>query len=95
MLRDIVEAHSSGGYRLYLRFEDGVEGEIDLDGLIEFKGVFESLRDPEEVAKVEVDPETGTVSWPGGADLDPDVLYAEITGRALELRESVAFTEQR
>ncbi|HEY6323627.1 MAG TPA: DUF2442 domain-containing protein, partial [Thermoanaerobaculia bacterium] len=41
MLKDIVEARPAGEYKLYVRFEDGVEGEIDLSKLIEFKGVFE------------------------------------------------------
>lgn len=90
MLRDIVEARAAGGHRLYLRFEDGVNGEIDLGMLVEFKGVFEPLRDPEEVSRVRVDPETGTICWPNGADLDPDVLYAEITGKPIELRASVS-----
>jgi hypothetical protein len=88
MLKDIVEARPTGGHRLYIRFEDGVDGEIDLDKLIDFRGVFEPLRRPEELAKVRVDPETGTICWPNGADLDPDVLYAELTGMPMGLRES-------
>ena len=39
-------------------------------------GVFAYLRDPAEFAKVFVHPEAGTVAWPDGLDLDPDVLYA-------------------
>jgi len=81
MLKDIVEARPAGEYKLYLRFEDGVEGEIDLSKLIDLTGVFEPLRDVREVAKVRVNAEHGTVSWPNGADLDPDVLYALLTGR--------------
>jgi hypothetical protein len=88
MLRDIVEARAVEGYRLFIRFDDGVEGEIDLRKLIEFKGVFEPLRDPKEVAKVRADPDSGTVCWPNGADLDPDVLYAELTGKPIDLAES-------
>ena len=89
MLKDIVEARPAGGYNLFLRFEDGVEGEVDLSKLIDFKGVFEPLRDVREVAKVRVDPEQGTVSWSNGADLDPDVLYSSLTGQPIELRSLI------
>jgi hypothetical protein len=82
---DIIEAHSTGGHRLYLRFHDGVVGEVDLRELVDFKGVFEPLRDPVEVAKVKVDGELGTVCWKNGADLDPDVLYAILTGQPIHL----------
>lgn len=30
---------------------------------------------------VVVSPENGTVAWPGEIDLDPDVLYAQATGK--------------
>ena len=36
-----------------------------------------------EFAKVRVDPELGTIAWPTGADLCPDVLYARVTGNAI------------
>lgn len=90
MLKDIVEARATGGHRLYLRFEDGVEGYVDLAQLVDFNGVFEALKDPAEVAKVSVDSELGTVCWPGGADLDPDVLYARLTGESIEIQERIA-----
>ncbi|MDE3165120.1 MAG: DUF2442 domain-containing protein [Acidobacteriota bacterium] len=79
MLIDIVSARPSGDHRLRIRFEDGVEGEVDLAGVLSFQGVFEPLRDPAYFAQVRVDPELGSVAWPNGADLDPDVLYARIT----------------
>jgi len=87
MLPDIVEARSLGGYSLSLRFEDGAEGVVDLAQRLSFKGVFAPLRDPEYFALVRVDPESGTVVWPNGADLDPDVLYAAVTGAQLDLGE--------
>ncbi len=40
--------------------------------------VFEAARTPEGFANVEVDAETGTVIWPGGADLAPDTLYERV-----------------
>lgn len=45
MLKDIVAAKALNGYCLYLRFEDGVEGVVDLAPLLNFQGVFEPLRD--------------------------------------------------
>lgn len=90
MLREVTHAEHLGGHRVYLVFDDGEEGSIDLARLISFRGVFTALRDPDEVAKVRVDPELGTITWPGGADLDPLVLYSAATGRPLELRRPVA-----
>jgi hypothetical protein len=90
MLIDIIEAKPVGGHRIYIRFEDGMSGEVDLNDLVELNGVFEPLRDPEEVAKVRVEPDSGTVCWPNGADLDPDVLYAAVSGRPIEMRSASA-----
>jgi Protein of unknown function (DUF2442) len=84
MLREVVEARPAGDYKLYLRFDDGVAGVVDLSQLIEFTGVFAPLRDFRELAKVRVDPEVGVVVWPNGADLDSDVLYAVVTGQPVE-----------
>jgi len=83
MLKDIVEARALDGYRLYLRFENGVQGEVDLGAIVRFDGVFAPLKDRANFEQVRVNPELGTVCWPGGADLDPDVLYARITGKPL------------
>ena len=83
VLIDVVEARAVGGHRLHLRFADGVEGELDLDRIIRWEGVFAPLLDPARFAEVRVDPDLGTVVWPNGADIDPDVLYAAVTGRPL------------
>lgn len=78
----IVAARALANYRLWLRFTDGAEGEVDLAHLVG-RGVFAAWSDPAQFAKVGVDPKTRTVCWPGGLDLDPDVLYAKVTGKAL------------
>jgi hypothetical protein len=85
MLKDIVAVKPLGEYRLYLRFEDGVDGIVDLAGHLAFRGVFEPLRDTACFALVRVDNELGTVAWPNGADLDPDVLYSQLTGIPIAL----------
>jgi hypothetical protein len=59
---------------LRLTFADGLSAEIDV--LDRMRGrVFAQARTHEGFAKVAVDHETGTVVWPGGADLAPDTLY--------------------
>jgi len=81
MLKDVVEVDAVGEHRLRLKFENGVEGGVDVAALVSFEGVFAPLRDPGVFATVRVDRELGTVCWPNGADLDPDVLYALVTGQ--------------
>jgi hypothetical protein len=78
MLKDVVQVRPTGGYRLWLRFEDGVEGEVDVAALVPFTGVFEALRDPLVFASVKVNDDLGTIVWPTGADLDPVVLYEQV-----------------
>jgi hypothetical protein len=68
-----------GGHRLRLTFADGLVGDVDLTS--RFAGrlgpVFEPLRDVAYFAQVTVDEELGTVVWPNGADLAPEVLHAQ------------------
>ncbi len=90
MLRDIVEVDPLDDYRLRIRFEDGAEGVIDVAQLVPFSGVFAPLRDRNEFLSVRVNPELGTICWPSGADLDPDVLYSLVTGEALPSYEEAA-----
>jgi hypothetical protein len=84
MLKDIIKAKALKDFHLYLEFEDGAKGEVDIRKLVKFKGVFEPLKDETFFAKVAVNPEWGTVFWPNGADLDPDVLYSLVTGEAIQ-----------
>jgi hypothetical protein len=83
MLKDVVAVTPLDGYRLHLRFEEGAVGEVDVAELIEFRGIFATLRDKVVFDQVRIDPELGTVVWPGGGDLDPDVLYSQATGEPL------------
>jgi hypothetical protein len=63
-----------GDHRLRLSFDDGTAGELDLSGW-RWRGVFEALADPAYFAKVELDPELGTLVWPNGADFAPETLH--------------------
>ena len=88
MLQDIVEARPLHDFQLHLRFEDGVEGVVNVAKLIRFQGVFAPLQDRAYFKQVCVSPDTGTICWPNGADLDPDVLYAHIAAKPINVHET-------
>jgi hypothetical protein len=78
MLYDVVEVEARGSFRVWVRFEDGLQGEVDLSELAG-RGVFKRWADnPQEFAAVSVDPESGTIVWPGGLDVAPDRLYSDV-----------------
>ena len=62
------------GYTLRLEFSDGTMKDIDLSGELHGE-VFEPLKDPRFFRSVEVNPETGTIEWPNGADFAPEFLH--------------------
>ena len=74
---DITHARVVAYGVLELTFADGLRGEVAvLDRML--GPVFEDARTPEGFAKVAVDAETDTVTWPGGADLAPDTLCERV-----------------
>ena len=90
MLKDIVEVQPLDGHRLHLRFEDKIEGVVDIAQLVQFTGVFAPLAERDYFARVRADPDLGTIVWPNGADQDPDVLYALVANEALPSFEPAA-----
>lgn len=72
----ILTAEPLDGWRLRLTFTDELVREVDLSGDL-WGPMAEPLRDPDYFAQVQVDPELGTVVWPNGYDLDPDVLHGD------------------
>ena len=83
MLIDVVEVQPLEGYQLKLRFEDGVEGVVDVAQCVALTGVFACLRERTQFVQVRVNPELGSIAWPCGADLDADVLYSLVSGEPL------------
>lgn len=61
-----------GGRLLRLVFTDDVVRELDFDGAL--PGFLAVVDDDEVFPSASVDPVAGTLSWPVGVDLDPDVL---------------------
>ena len=67
----IEEARHLNNYEVWIRFNDGMEGEVDLHGNL--KGpIFEPLKDPNYFKEFKL--EGHTLSWPNGADFAPEFI---------------------
>lgn len=60
---------------LRVTFSDGFVRELDFAGAL--TGVLASIDEDGAFALVEVDSVAGTICWPNGIDLDPDVLHGD------------------
>jgi hypothetical protein len=68
-----------GRFIVRLELTDGRQKTVDLEKYLRGP-IFESIRNnAAEFAKVHVDPRAGTIVWPNGADIDPDVLCDDLT----------------
>jgi hypothetical protein len=79
-----------GRYTLRVRFADGLEGEVNLEGEL-WGEVFEPLKDLAIFRDFRLDTELNTVTWPSGADLAPEFLHdkaARCSGSASAARRS-------
>ena len=81
-MKKAVEVRPLSGYRIWLRYADGVEGEVDLSHLAG-RGVFKAWIDRAVFDQVHVD-SSGAVAWNGDIDLCPDALYLRLTGKVVE-----------
>jgi hypothetical protein len=78
MISRLAAAEYVTGYTVWLRFDDGLEGEVDLSE--ELHGpVFEPLRDVRVFRQVQLHPELRTLVWPNGADFAPEFLREKLS----------------
>lgn len=83
MLIDVTQVKHLEKNKLEISFADGLVGVVDVDKIVDcYDGIFEPLRNESYFAQVYVNKELGTIEWPNGADLCPDVLYAHASGKA-------------
>ena len=74
MFLHVEHVEYAGEYRLRIRFNNGIEKEIDL--LPELYGdIFEPLKDINLFKKVYVNRNTNTIEWSNGADFAPEFLF--------------------
>jgi hypothetical protein len=74
MTYELLDAKYVKDFVVWVRFDDGVQGEIDLKPEL-YGPVFESLRDPAEFRKFSIHPEFRTLVWESGADIAPEFLH--------------------
>jgi len=74
MFLHVREAKYLHDYVIWLRFNDGAQGEIDLAGELDGE-MFSPLRDIEQFKRFGVDPDLETIVWENGADLAPEFLH--------------------
>jgi Protein of unknown function (DUF2442) len=86
----VTDVQPLEGHRIRATFNDGAIKEIDLSALLAAGGVFAPIYERRELfEQVAVNPESGTVEWPGEVDLDPEVLYGRYepaSGHRIERR---------
>jgi Protein of unknown function (DUF2442) len=78
----VTDARPLEGHRLWVRFNDAAEGEIDLSDLIfaDTRPIVAALRDPAVFAALRVDMDT--VVWNNGFDLAPEYLRSRVKSAA-------------
>jgi hypothetical protein len=70
----LVEARYVRDFVIWLRWNDGSQGEVDLAGELD-SPVFEPLKDQDCFRRFILSPDIHTAVWPNGADLAPEFLY--------------------
>jgi hypothetical protein len=78
----LVEARALPGSRLWVRYGDGAQGEVDLSDLTG-RGVFAAWNEPGAFEAVRVGPH-GELTWNDEIDLCPDAVYMRLTGKRPE-----------
>ena len=72
-----VEVEGRSDYRLWIRYADGAEGEVDFSHLAG-RGVFELWNDEQKWKDVRIT-EDGAIQWTADVELCPDATYLKRT----------------
>lgn len=78
-MHKVLEVRALKGFRLWLRYDDRVEGEVDLSHL-RGRGVFRAWDRPGVFESARLGPQ-GQVMWGADLELCPDSLYLKLTGK--------------
>ena len=89
-MAEVISIEVLDRFSVHLKFSDGTTKNVDLEQYLHGE-IFDSIRsDPAIFRQVFVDEELGTIAWPNGADIDPDVLHDDLTPAWKEEQSKVA-----
>ncbi len=71
----ITQAQYIKNYEIWIKFNDGTEGVVDLEPTItsDHREIFRELEDEDQFKRFRVDDDT--IVWENGLDLAPEYLY--------------------
>jgi hypothetical protein len=79
----IIEARALDTYRLYVKFSDGAEGEVDLSALAG-QGVFAAWNDPAFFKRMKISSSGRSIDWGYQIDLCADSIYLSLTKQTVQ-----------
>jgi hypothetical protein len=80
VMHTITECRAERNYTLWIRFDDGLEGSVNLGDLV-LTETYQAISDEETFSRVAIDPISNSVMWAGGIKLDPEVLYRDLASK--------------
>lgn len=75
---EVVEAKYIEGYQIWLKFNNGITGNVDLKNDL-WGSVFEPLKNIDEFKKFTVSKEFGTIVWENEADFAPEYFLKKVS----------------
>ena len=85
MMHTITECRAESNYTLWLKFDDGLEGSVNLGDLVLTESYL-AISDEETFSRVAIDPVSSAPTWTGGIKLDPEALYRDLANRTYAAR---------
>lgn len=82
----VVELEVQTPYLIWLCFDDGIAGEVDLSDSADRDGIFSAWSDEAFWRSARIVPDTGAVAWGDGTEIDicPLSLYLDLTGQSFD-----------
>jgi hypothetical protein len=90
MFPKLLEIKALANYTLWLEYDDGTIGTVDLTEFTKI-GVFKAIKNPNFFQTVHIDKETDAIAWNEDIDLCPDSMFLKIKGLTAEQYKSMLY----